>query len=125
MEYSFLRGKRDGKNELLYVHSEKMLYVLKDIKRGKKIFICYETILKKKSIKKGEHICTSRVTIDLNGKCTKNRIDHTSHENHEEIMRDCNSLNTIKSKCKRLQKEYPVSSHKITVKDIFLDEMAK
>lgn len=47
MDYSFIDGSHEG-NQLLYIKTEKRLYVEKCKRNNKKIFICYQTILQKR-----------------------------------------------------------------------------
>lgn len=121
-----MRGHRMD-SELLYVISEKHLYVKKDIRNARRIFICYQTILSaRKSIMAEHHPkCTARVSIDGNGICTKNPLPHTQHKNHEQIYFDLATSNAVKDGCIFIKEKFPEQSHKISEKAIFFRELAK
>lgn len=125
MEYCFIEGYKGGK--LLYLKDEKHLFVRKSGENGEEVFICYQTILYKgNKNKQSEHLnCTARVKLDANKICTRNKIAHTSHENHEIHFCDLETLNAIKENCQILQKIIPITAHKVSAKEIFLQEMAK
>lgn len=122
MEYCFIEGYKGGK--LLYLKDEKNLYVRKNFENGVETFICYQTIMHKGN--KIDHLnCTARVKLDENKICTRNKIVHTKHESHEIHYRDLETLNAIKENCRMLQKIIPITAHKVSAKEIFLQEMAK
>lgn len=54
MNYLFIQGSHNG-NRLLYIKSEKRLYVEKCQRNDRRIFICYQTVLLKR--KKVKFIC--------------------------------------------------------------------
>lgn len=99
MDYQMMKGKR-GDSELLYVPSEKILYVKKVERNDCQVYICYQTILsapKKKTADNFHPKCTARVTLDRSGTLTKNSIEHTLHDNHDHIYADMKSVNNIKT----------------------------
>lgn len=125
MEYCFIDGYKGGK--LLYLKDEKHLFVRKSGKNGEDVFICYQTILAKGNENKQstETTCTARVKLDVNKVCTRNKIAHTEHECHEIHFRDLETLKAVKDKCRLLQSIIPITAHKVSMKEIFLQEMAK
>lgn len=128
MDYRFIKGYSGG--NLLYLENEKHLFVRKDTQKGDEVYICYHSILSKnrknkKTNKPVEPNCTARVKISPDKICTRNKIAHTKHENHEIHFRDLESLNEMKKNCRLLKKIIPITSHKVSAKEIFLQEMAK
>lgn len=126
MEYVILQGLR-ARSRVLYVPQDKMLYVSKCRRRGQEEFICYQTILcaQKKGNNENQK-CTARVIVDDSSKCcVRNKVPHSSHCNHEELMNIMETTNNIKEKCDILRKKFPILSKKIRPKDIFYDEVAK
>lgn len=93
VKHEFITGiRRDG--QLLYVPSEKHLYVKWADRNGGVDYICYQTILvKNKQQNSGKNIpiCTSRMKVTSDGKCRRKKIFHTKHENHEAIYKDLNT----------------------------------
>lgn len=70
--------------------------------------------------------CTARVIVDdLSKRCVRNKVPHSSHCNHEELMNIMETTNHIKEKCDILREKFPILSQKIRSKDIFYDEVAK
>lgn len=127
MDYQIVKGKRED-SELLYVPSEKILYVKKVERNDCQVYICYQTILsspKKKTPGNFHPKCTARVTLDHSGTLTKNSIEHTLHENHDHIYADMKSVNNIKTAIRSLRNEYPEIVHNISVENIFYKEFAR
>lgn len=122
MEYSYIKGYRED-SELLFIHEENHLYVKKVKRSGKQIYICYQTILS--ATKKNEVQCTARASVDENKVCLRNRTPHTNHANHSVIYSDLETLNTIKKKCRYLAENFPLSSHRVSPKEIFYMELSK
>lgn len=130
MEYRWIRGFREGSRKLLYIPSQKLLYIFKTKRRGRAIYICYQSILsasKKQNQKKNEDhtSCTSRVRLLPDGTCEKMNMNHTCHQNHEKIVRDMEKTNNMKRKCQTLKKDYPEVAHKISTRNIFQREMVE
>lgn len=101
----------------------KPLYVKKVKRSGKQIYICYQTILS--ATKKNEVQCTARASVDENKVCLRNRTPHTNHANHSVIYSDLETLNTIKKKCRYSAENFPLSSHRVSPKEIFYMELSK
>lgn len=123
MEYCFTKGFKGG--NLLYLREEKHLFVRKSGENGEETFICYQSVLSKSSKNLSQPNCTARVKLNGEKICSRNKIAHTNHENHEILFRDFQTLNTVRKNCKTLQKIIPITAHKISVKEVFLQEMAK
>lgn len=126
MKFVILQGLRVG-SRVLYVPQDKMLYVPKCRRRGREEFICYQTILCAQKKGNNHHQkCTARVIVeDLSKNCVRNKVPHSSHCNHEELMDIMETTNNIKEKCSILRNKFPLFSKKIRPKDIFYDEVAK
>lgn len=124
-KYTFIEGYKFG--NLLYLEEEKHLFVRKSGDNGEQIFICYQSILAKSNKKKeaAQPNCTARVKLTANGICTRNKIGHTNHENHEIHFHDLEILNAVKENCRTLQNIIPITAHKVSVKEVFLQEIAK
>lgn len=118
MEYCFTKGFKGG--DLLYLQDEKNLFVRKKVENGEETYICYQSVLAKRN--KEVANCTARVKLNGDKECTRNKISHTTHEI---LFRDFESLNVIRKNCRMLRRIIPITSHKISVKEIFLQEMAK
>lgn len=124
MDHCFVKGYKGG--TLLYLKEEKNLFVRKSGQEGEDVFICYQTILAKNKKKKPMELnCTARVKLNANTICKRNKIAHSNHGNHEIHFRDLESLNAIKKNCRLLQKIMPITAHKVSAKELFLQEMAK
>lgn len=125
MKHCFIEGYKGG--NLLYLEDEKHLFVRKSGDNGEEVFICYQSILAKgnKNKQSTQPNCTARVKLDANKICTRNKIAHTNHENHEIYYRDLKTLNAVKKNCRILREIIPITAHKVSVKEIFLQEMAK
>lgn len=131
-EYMFIKGHRGA--ELLYVPSEKCLYVKKNERNGKQYYICYQTILsKERKIKKGiaDNIdcskCTARVFLNKRKQCWRNKIAHTLHKDHQVIVEDLRSLDAMKRDCKMLKRNLaiPSASRKVNAREIYDKHMSK
>lgn len=79
LEYEFIRGHRRG-SELLYIPSEKQLFVQKSKLTNVKSFVCYQSILKQNKKNKENIVsCTARVTINNENICVRKNIAHSCH----------------------------------------------
>lgn len=125
MNFEIIKGKRGG--DLLYVPSEKMLYVFKVERNGSKEFVCYQTIMtdtKKKDHE--EHIpCTSRIRLLSTDICERSSLPHTNHPNHQIIADDKKKVAIMKQNCQHLRENHPEAAHKIPNRHIFQREIAK
>lgn len=119
MDYVFIQGFQSG--TLLYVPSEKHLYLRKSSRNGIAYFVCYDTVITKKE--KSKATCFARCHIKEKT-CTRNAAPHTHHD-HEIIYNDLVSLNAMKNSCRLLAEKFPLSAKKIPIKEIFLMEMSK
>lgn len=121
LEFCYIEGFSDRKHKLLYLIGEKHLFYRKgeSYVGTKAYYACYERI-------DGSGSCKARCTLDLQSEqCTRNKKQHNIHENHDVIFRDMESLRAMKNHCKYLATNFPFSSHKIPINEIFLNEMAK
>lgn len=125
MDYCFIKGYKGG--SLLYLEDEKHLFVRKSGENGEETYICYQSVLAKSNKKKKmtQPNCTARVKLDGKKICTRNKIAHSKHENHEILFRDFETLNAVRKNCRTLQKIIPITAHKISAKEVFLQEIAK
>lgn len=137
MDYTFVSGYRGSK----LVYAEKNLYVKKCARpNGNTEYICYQTVLSQKKDQnenavsdfnakqnKFEHEpnCTARVIIKPDGTISRNKIPHVLHKNHEYIVADTKSIKEMEELCTLMKEKLPLSAHKITPKEIFLQIMAK
>lgn len=147
MDYIFVPGSHEG-NQLLYIMSEKRLYVKKCRRKSGTVFICYQTVLAKRKLllffsklsnicfllvnyryKVVKHVdpvmCNARVTLHENGILTKNQKPHSSHENHECYFTDLRTRKNIMDKCKMAKEMFPDSANRISSQFIFNREMAR
>lgn len=128
-----VKGFRDGSN-LLYIPSEKCLYRLKCNRNyGEKDYICYQTILasprmgKKKERKEDRNQCNARVRL-LPGDKKCNRMKnsfHSSHKNHEQIMRDMKKINNMKEKCETIKTDFTEEASTISTRNIYQREIKR
>lgn len=127
MNCEFIDGKQGGK--LLYVPSEKMLYVSKCERGGSKIFVCYQTILTDR--KRRDHSqqvpCTSRVRLVSDGTCVRQNVNipHTKHPDHQIIAADKKKMLNMKEVCHNLRENHPETAHRNPTRYIFQREIAK
>lgn len=122
-DFCYIVGFSGG--SLLYLKSEKRLFTRKNKNpiRGKVYWTCYDPIIKTDN---KINPCGARCTFDVKtGECWRNDVLHSVHRNHELIYHDLLSLNAMKDHCRYLAKNFPISAHKIPIKEIFLAEMAK
>lgn len=127
MEYLWVNGFRNGSN-LLYVSSQKMLYVLKVERNGSKQYICYQTILsasKKNADNNNQPCCTARVRILPDGTCEKMSLPHTTHDNHEQVMADMNKINKMKTQCQSLKDDHADDARRIPTRHIYQRVISK
>lgn len=127
LDHVFLAGqRRNGK--LLYVRKLKCLYVKKQKSKKATDYICYQTILRKNMKKNSKNkvpACTSRVKVDNHGRCTRKRISHTMHENHEKLYKDMISKNNFLDDVVTLSNQLAGLSTEVSSQDIFTRELAK
>lgn len=147
MEYRFVTGFKGSK----LVYTDKHLYNLKcNRPNGNVEYICYQTILCKQMKKeKTQSIgsqsegmkqlemklakqdtgcqpnCSARVIIKPDKTLSRNKIHHTNHDNHEVIVSDLESIDEMEKVCTFMRENIPLSAHKVSPKDIFLQVMAK
>lgn len=131
MDCQIIKGFRDGSN-LLYVPTEKNLYRLKCKRNnGESDYICYQDILSKTANKKpakneDRSSCNARVRLLADGKqCKRMNASHSSHHDHEHIMRDMEKVNNMKEKCEMLRDNYPEDASKISARNIYQREIKK
>lgn len=105
---------------MYYAPKEKHLYVKNKNTNGKIYLDCYDTIRNKSNTR-----CRAKCIYTSANEHSRTTANHTDHENHEVTYRDLVSLNNMKDHCRYLAKNFPTSAHKVSVKEIFLLEMAK
>lgn len=98
MEYRFVTGFNGSK----LVYTDKHLYNLKcNRPNGNVEYICYQKILNKRTIARNGRVgdelgqtrgcqpnCGARVIIKPDKTLSRNKIQHTNHNNHEIIVAD-------------------------------------
>lgn len=121
MKFEFIEGFREG-CRLLWIPNEKHLYAKKNYRNNKTEYICYQSILCASTSSEGtvdRTKCTARRFIDADSELSMNSISHTIHENHQQIYNDLKSLKSMKKVCTFLKKNVPISSRKISEKEIY------
>lgn len=132
LSYEYVKGNRQLA-VLVWIPKDKHLYVRHIERGGKTEYICYQKILfKQEKLKKSSKMsrrdnskCTARIKIDANGKCSRNNIAHTSHNNHEFLYKDIVSKNEIIDRCVAIKQSYGGIPVKVPVHDVFTVELAK
>lgn len=69
--------------------------------------------------------CTARVKVDSTGQCSRNKVNHSHHHNHESLKKDMMTKNNIIDRClefKNVAKGLPI---KVPANDIFTLELSK
>lgn len=124
MEYIEVAGFNGGL--WYYLPAEKHLFKRKDERNGNVYLTCYDS--KDTAKMKREDLsfkpCMARCILK-NKLYFRTGVDHNNHGDHEITFRDLISLNAMKDRCRFLAEHFPHSSHKISIKEIFLLEMAK
>lgn len=125
-EFEIIQGVREN-SQLLYIFSEKKLYVRKVKRNGATEFICYETIFGKNEKKNhhSENKCTARTKLFPNDMLKRMNVQHSCSIDHEMIRRDLDRRTNMKNKCKSLKKDFPEESHKFSSRFIFQRETAR
>lgn len=147
MEYRFVTGFNGSK----LVYTDKHLYNLKcNRPNGNVEYICYQKILNKRTKEEKTQSdgsqsqgmeelemnlaeqdtgcqpnCGARVIIKPDKTLSRNKIQHTNHNNHEIIVADLESIDEMEKVCTFIRENIPLSAHKVSPKDIFLQVMAK
>lgn len=120
-KYRLLHGKRkSGKKQLLYLPTERCLFVQNNERRGNREFQCYQRILS--SSDKSQPKCYARAQIDKNNECFRNDVDHSNHKDHKSILKSLTVMNKIKDICAKAGAVLP--THKVSTKQIFYVETA-
>lgn len=124
MEYEILLGHRSDGN-LLWIQEEKNLYIKKKThKSGLEDWICYEQILQRNKTETAS--CTSRVLVDRQTKlCTRKKIEHIQHPNHDVIYKDLQTRNKIIDDSIAMRNLCEDLSVNVPAFDIFTREVAK
>lgn len=124
LKYEFLTGKRTD-STLLYIPSEKNLYVKNSTMKGVQRYVCYQKILRKNSKNKDSTpLCYARITMK-EGNCYRTNAPHARHDDHQHIYEDMLTSNRIKSTCKQLREILGESARAIDTRKIFNQELAK
>lgn len=123
-KYELLSGKRTT-STLLYIPSEKNLYVKNSSMEGVQRYVCYQKVLRKNpQLKDLTPICYARLSIK-NGECYRNTTPHACHDDHRYIYEDMVTANQIKNTCKQLHEILGESARAIDTRKIFNKELAK
>lgn len=117
-----IRGHRED-SILLWVPDEGHLYVRKYNRRGKEVFACYQSILKKNSKNKAAE-CTATVDIK-DGVCTRMYKRHACHPDHKQIFDDLQARNSIIDTCVAMKKTIEGLPFNVPAQGIFTLEMSK
>lgn len=123
LNYQYTTGFSERQHQLLYLEGEKHLFCRKDYSkdRSKIYYSCYDNLNENKTAK-----CKARCSINVQTKeCTRNGAQHTGHDHQDVTYRDMVSWNSMKDHAKYLATNFPMSAQKISIKEIFLNEMAK
>lgn len=127
MDYQIIKSQFGG--DMLYVPTEKMLYVLKRDANEVCSYICYQTVLTDKKKKNhSSHIkCNARVRLLTNGKCERMNvhITHTAHPDHQILSADKMKTRNMKEKCEYLKINFAEDAHKMPNRRIFQREIVK
>lgn len=120
-KYKLLHGKRrSGKKQLMYLPTERCLFVQNNERRGNREFQCYQRILS--SNDKSQTKCYARAQINNNNECFRNEVDHSDHTDHRTILKSLRVINRIKDVCAKAGADLP--THKVSTKQIFYVETA-
>lgn len=124
VEYELLTGKRTD-STLVYVPSEKNLYVKNSTTKDVQRYVCYQKILRR-GPQNGDVIpmCYARITMK-NGNCYRTNAPHAPHGDHEHIYADMLTANKIKGTCKQLREVLAESARAIDTRKMFNMELAK
>lgn len=117
---------------LYYVPDKKHFNVReKECDNGNMYLICHDQMEYKNEMRKSEKNRKKEV-ISCSGRCFMNRITGEmrltgghSHKDHELMYKDLISLNAMKNKCRFIAENFPLSAHKMSIREIFLMEMVK
>lgn len=117
---------------LYYAPGEKHFYVReKSCDSGNVYLICHDQMEYKNEMRKSEKNRKKEVK-SCPSRCCFNSItgeirltENHTHKDHEVMYNDLISLNAMKDKCKFIAENFPLSAHKVSIKEIFLMEMVK
>lgn len=124
LKHELLTGKRTD-STLLYIPSEKNLYVKNSSMKGVHRYVCYQKILRKPDQNiNATPACYARITMK-GGKCFRTNEPHASHDDHQHIYEDLLTSNKIKSTCKQLREILGESARAVETRTIFNRELAK
>lgn len=121
LPYVMVRGCRSDAF-LLYTTKEQHLYVKKYERNNKTEYVCYQTILFKRTASVGK--CTSGVQVK-DGICTRKKNGHTSHESHKKIYDDLITRHKINDACISLKDMCEDLCITVPARNIFTREIAK
>lgn len=119
INYSYVTGFK-GKTKLLYSHDERNLYALKSSSNGINPlqYECYHN-----SNKENHPRCPVYCTVV--GNIVRRNTERHCHPDHMVKYNDLISLNGMRNTCILLKEHCPSSGHRISLYDIFLQEIAK
>lgn len=69
--------------------------------------------------------CNARAIVDSSGKCSRNKVVHSAHSNHEHIYKNMVTKNSVIEKCLAFKETSKGLSIKVPAYDIFTMELAK
>lgn len=125
--HTIIQGFHEG-HPLLYLQEERHLFVRSNERSGQVEYACYEkhrsNRYKNPNHQEENSNCTARVFLK-DGVVRRNSIQHKNHENHELIFRDLQTLNAVKEKSRMLLEWCPLSSSKVSAKELLATELAK
>lgn len=137
VDFEYVIGERRNAR-LVYVLEENNLFVTQAKRNGKEEYICYQKFLSKTGNKKtskkskkrrngknSSNPCTARIVIDANGKCYRNKVPHSAHDNHEFIYKDMVTKNRIISRSLAIKDALDGIPLEVPTHDVFTHELAK
>lgn len=115
--YSYIVGFK-GRGYLLYSHNEKNLFVKKSEENNMERYECYQNV-----IAGSDRRCPVYCMVE-GDKITRNDGKHC-HADHNVKYKDLVSLNAMRKTCVFLKENLPSSAFRISLYDIFLQEISK
>lgn len=118
---------------LYYEPDAKHFYVKEKDHNGNTYMICHDQMEYKNERRKSEKNRSKKDLKPCPARCSFNHItgemkltaEHAHEDNHEVMYKDLMSLDSMKDKCRFLAEHFPFSAHKVSVREIYLMEMAK
>lgn len=120
MDYEIIKSKFGG--EMLYVPSEKMLYVRESQRNDKQVYVCYQTVLAHKNKKEHTNNIKCRASVYLlNNKCERMNmfVPHTNHLHHETLAGDKRRMQNMKEEGQYINVHFKEDAHNIPNRRIY------